>query len=65
MSQNSQRLSWTFEEVDDRLRTIMHNIFTTIDATAAAYGHPNNFVVGANIAGFEKVAQAMLAYGAI
>lgn len=65
MSQNSQRLSWTFEEVDDRLRTIMHDIFTTIDATAAAYGHPNNFVVGANIAGFEKVAQAMLAYGAI
>ena len=65
MSQNSQRLSWSFAEVDDRLQTIMHNIFTTIDATAAAYGHPNNFVVGANIAGFEKVSQAMLAYGAI
>lgn len=65
MSQNSQRLSWTFEEVDDRLRTIMHQIFTTIDTTASAYGQENNFVVGANIAGFEKVAEAMMAYGAI
>lgn len=65
MSQNSQRYSWSFEEVDEKLKSIMHNIFTTIDSTATAYGVENNFVVGANIAGFEKVADAMMAYGAI
>ena len=65
MSQNSQRLSWTFEEVDQRLQGIMHSIFTKIDETAAAYGQENNFVVGANIVGFEKVAQAMMAYVSI
>lgn len=65
MSQNSQRLSWHFEEVDERLKNIMHDIFQTIDETAKAYGAENNFVVGANIAGFIKVANAMMAYGVI
>lgn len=65
MSQNSQRLSWSFEEVDNRLKDIMHSIFSTIDSTAKEFGQENNFVMGANIAGFQKVATAMMAYGAI
>jgi len=60
MSQNSQRLSWTFDEVDKRLQGIMVNIFHTIYDTAAAYGAPGNLMDGANIAGFLKVADAML-----
>jgi glutamate dehydrogenase (NADP+) len=65
MSQNSQRLSWTFEEVDAKLKTIMENIFANADAAAEKYGHPKNYVVGANIAGFVKVADAMLAQGIV
>ena len=65
MSQNSQRLSWTFEEVDARLKGIMENIFANADAAAQQYGHPKDYVVGANIAGFVKVADAMLAQGVV
>ena len=65
MSQNSQRLSWTFEEVDQKLKTIMENIFAQADAAAEKYGHPRNYVMGANIAGFAKVADTMLAQGVV
>jgi glutamate dehydrogenase (NADP+) len=63
MSQNSARLSWSFEEVDAKLKNIMVNIFHSIDDASKEYGKPNNFVVGANIAGFLKVAGAMLDQG--
>jgi glutamate dehydrogenase (NADP+) len=63
MSQNSERLSWTFEEVDAKLQNIMINIFHNIDDAAKRYGMEGNYVAGANIAGFEKVAEAMLAQG--
>lgn len=63
MTQNSERLSWTFEEVDAKLQQIMVNIFHNIDAAAAKYNAKGNYVVGANIAGFEKVANAMMAQG--
>lgn len=63
MSQNSERLSWTFEEVDSKLQRIMVNIFHNLDAAAKKYGEDGNYVVGANIAGFEKVADAMMAQG--
>ncbi len=65
MAQSSQRLYWSFDEVDAKLKGIMVNIFRTIDATAAKYGCPDNFVVGANIAGFEKVAEAMMMQGVV
>ena len=65
MSQNSMRLSWTFEEVDARLKGIMVNIYHQISAAAEKYGVPDNFVAGANLAGFEKVADAMLAQGIV
>lgn len=65
MSQNSERLSWTFEEVDSKLKGIMVNIFRNLDAAAKKYGYEGNYVVGANIAGFEKVAEAMLAQGVV
>ena len=65
MCQNSARLSWTFEEVDARLKTIMENIFHTVDATAKEVGCENNYVVGANIAGLLKVSDAMIAQGCI
>ena len=65
MSQNSQRLSWTFEEVDAKLKTIMVNIFHNLDAAAKEYGQPGNYVAGANIAGFQKVAEAMTAQGIV
>ena len=65
MSQNSQRLSWTFEEVDAKLKGIMENIFASADAAAEKYGHAKNYVVGANIAGFVKVADAMIAQGVV
>lgn len=64
MSQNSERLSWTFEEVDAKLEQIMINIYHNIDDAAKRYGMEDNFVAGANIAGFEKVAEAMIAQGA-
>ncbi|MBO4670000.1 MAG: NADP-specific glutamate dehydrogenase [Lachnospiraceae bacterium] len=63
MSQNSERLSWSFEEVDAKLKTIMVNIFHNADAAAKKYGMAGNYVAGANIAGFEKVVDAMLAQG--
>lgn len=63
MSQNSERTSWTFEQVDEKLRSIMINIFHNMEGAAARYGKPGNYVVGANIAGFEKVVDAMLAEG--
>ncbi|MEE1126596.1 MAG: NADP-specific glutamate dehydrogenase [Acutalibacteraceae bacterium] len=63
MSQNSMRLSWTFEEVDEKLQGIMVNIFKNVQAAANKYGFEKNYVVGANIAGFEKVAEAMIAQG--
>ena len=63
MSQNSERLSWTFEEVDAKLKNIMINITHNMDDAAKRYGFEGNYVVGANIAGFEKVADAMLAQG--
>ena len=65
MSQNSQRLSWTFEEVDAKLKGIMENIFAAIDSAAEQYDAKDNYVVGANIAGFLKVADAMLAHGCV
>ena len=65
MSQNSQRLSWSFEEVDAKLKGIMENIFASADAAAEKYGHQKNYVVGANIAGFVKVADAMIAQGVV
>ena len=65
MSQNSQRLSWTFAEVDAKLKGIMENIFAAIDAAAEEYGAKDNYVTGANIAGFLKVADAMLAHGCV
>ena len=63
MCQNSARLSWTFEEVDARLKTIMQNIFAAASSAAAEYGDPDNLVKGANIAGMLKVADAMIAQG--
>ena len=65
MSQNSQRLSWTFEEVDKRLHDIMVNIFEKSASAAKRYGVNGNYVAGANIAGFEKVVEAMLAQGIV
>ncbi len=65
MSQNSERLSWTFEEVDSKLKGIMENIFKACDDASKKYGFEKNYVVGANIAGFEKVATAMQAQGIV
>ena len=63
MSQNSLRLNWTFEEVDNRLKEIMQNIFKNILETCKKYNLCNNYVAGANICGFEKVVNAILAHG--
>lgn len=63
MSQNSERTSWTYEKVDQRLKGIMVGITHNIDDAAKRYGMEGNYVMGANIAGFEKVAEAMLAHG--
>ncbi|MBR2213977.1 MAG: NADP-specific glutamate dehydrogenase [Eubacterium sp.] len=65
MSQNSERLSWTFEEVDSKLQGIMANIYKNISEAAKKYGHEGDYVMGANIAGFEKVAEAMLSQGVV
>ena len=65
MSQNSERLSWSFEEVDQKLQGIMVNIFHNVDAAAKEYGCAGNYVMGANIAGFLKIADAMLAQGVV
>ncbi len=64
-SQNSQRLSWTFEEVDAKLQKIMVDIFAKADDAAKRYGMAGNYVAGANIAGFEKVVDAMMAQGIV
>ncbi len=63
MTQNSERLSWTFEEVDAKLESIMVSIFHKMDEASKRYGMEGNYVAGANIAGFEKVASAMIAQG--
>jgi glutamate dehydrogenase (NADP+) len=65
MTQNSMRLSWTRQEVDARLQMIMRNIHKTCLDAAAQYGRPGNYVVGANIAGFVKVVNAMLDQGVV
>lgn len=65
MSQNSERLSWSFEEVDAKLKQIMIDIFHNMDDAAKRYEAPGNYVVGANIAGFEKVVNAMTAQGIV
>ncbi len=65
MSQNSERLSWSFEEVDQKLQGIMIGIYHNIDDAAKKYGFEGNYVIGANIAGFEKVVTAMTAQGVV
>ncbi len=65
MTQNSMRLSWSFEEVDEKLQGIMKGIYAKVSSAAKKYGVEGNFVAGANIAGFEKVAEAMKAQGAV
>jgi glutamate dehydrogenase (NADP+) len=65
MSQNSLHYNWTREEVDRRLQEIMHSIYTAASRTAAEYGQPTNLVMGANIAGFVKVADAMIDQGVV
>jgi len=65
MSQNSQRLSWTFDEVDEKLHNIMINIYAKAASAAERYGVKGNYVAGANIAGFEKVVEAMTAQGIV
>ena len=65
MSQNSMRFYWTFEEVDDHLRKIMTDLYHNASSAAARYGVPGNLVAGANIAGFLKVGESMLAYGIV
>lgn len=65
MSQNSMRYFWSFEEVDCKLRTIMTDLYRNVSGAAAEYGVPGDFVTGANVAGFLKVADSMLAYGLV
>lgn len=65
MCQNSARLSWTFDEVDGKLHDIMKNIFAACDSASKEYGMPGNYMAGANIAGFLKVAEAMKAQGCV
>jgi glutamate dehydrogenase (NADP+) len=65
MSQNSMRLSWTFEEVDNRLKNIMKNIYNSSIGMAEEYGRKGNLLVGANIAGFLKIADAMMSQGIV
>ena len=65
MSQNAEHLSWTFEEVDSKLEGIMRGIYHACDDAAREYGHEGNYVMGANIAGFLKVANAMMAQGIV
>ena len=65
MSQNAMRLSWTFQETDARLKGIMQSIYKASSEAAEEYGAPGNLVAGANIAGFVKVADAMLDQGVV
>ena len=65
MAQSSGRLFWKFEEVDKKLKEIMINIYHNIDKAARDYGYDGDYVMGANIAGFVKVAEAMMAQGIV
>ena len=65
MAQSSGRMFWSFEEVDEKLKGIMINIYHNIDKAAKDYGYDGNYVMGANIAGFIKVAEAMLLHGIV
>lgn len=65
MAQNSQRLSWTVEQVDEQLQQIMKTIYSNCKRASNKYDHPGNLVVGANIAGFTKVADTMIEQGVI
>ncbi|MFA6761062.1 MAG: NADP-specific glutamate dehydrogenase [Sulfuricurvum sp.] len=65
MAQNASMTAWTFEEVDTKLASIMKNIYDNVSSTAAEFGEPTNFVLGANIAGFKKVADAMIEQGLV
>ena len=65
MSQNSMRFYWTFKEVDEHLKKIMVDLYHNASKAAAQYGQPGNLVAGANIAGFLKVGESMLAYGIV
>ena len=65
MAQSSGRLYWSAEEVDAKLKNIMINIYHNMDKAAKKYGYEGNYVMGANIAGFEKVAEAMMAHGVV
>ena len=65
MAQSSGRLFWSAEKVDAKLKTIMINIYHNMDKAAKKYGFEGNYVMGANIAGFEKVAEAMMAHGIV
>ncbi len=65
MSQNSMPLHWSFDEVVEKVKGIMVNIFHSVDDAAKEYGMAGNYVAGANIAGFLKVADAMLAQGVV
>ena len=65
MAQSSGRMFWSFEEVDAKLKGIMVNIYRNMENAAREYGMEGNYVAGANIAGFEKVAQAMMAQGIV
>ena len=65
MSQNAMRLAWTREEVDEKLKGIMQSIHAAAEKAARDYGFPGNYVIGANIAGFKKVADAMLDLGLV
>ena len=65
MAQSSGRMFWSFGEVDEKLKNIMINIYHNIDDAAKEYGYEGNYVMGANIAGFLKVAAAMMAHGVV
>jgi len=65
MAQNASMQNWTFEEVDEKLKNIMKHVFDTANDTAAEFGQPGNLVLGANIAGFRRVAEAMIEQGAV
>ena len=65
MAQNASMQRWSFSEVDERLKTIMSNVYTSVRDTAAEFGAPNNLMVGANIAGFRRVANAMIEQGVV
>ena len=65
MAQNASMQTWSFEEVDQKLQIIMKNIFETAHQTAIEFGQPGNLVLGANIAGFKRVADAMLEQGVV